>query len=281
MSNDVFQSLFLEQVEIFKSAFSSVSTEVFYDADARRLRHSGEYGTYRESIVRDFLRFVVPRSLDISTGFVITSMNDVSSQLDVIAFDPNMTPLFQEGDRQRFFPVESIFCVGEVKSTLSRAALKETLNKLTSVKALSDRISSPTIIRKSPPGPFDPVNHPYDQVPSLLICQKLDFKLDNIENEIDDLYNDDVEHRHKHNLILSVEDGLFCYVDKNSKVLPWPRLAEIDLKHRYTFCGENKHIHFQYFGSYMFMLTSSKTLLYPEFTNYLGGLTGGFHRTQA
>jgi uncharacterized protein DUF6602 len=74
VSNEVFDSLFRERADVFRSAFSSVSTEVFYDAKAKQLRHAGEYGTYRESIVRDFLKFIVPRGLDISTGFVISSI---------------------------------------------------------------------------------------------------------------------------------------------------------------------------------------------------------------
>lgn len=280
MSSDIFDSLFREKVDVFRAAFSSVSTEVFYDPDAKRLRHTGEYGTYRESIVRDFFRFVVPRGLDISTGFVITTKNDVSTQCDILIFDSHMTPLYQEGDRQRFFPIESLFCIGEVKSTLSKADLREALNKLAAVKALGERISSPSIIRKKPDGPFDPVNHPYDLVPSILICQKLDFKLDDIENEIDGLYLPAVAHRHKHNMILSVEDGLLCYFDKHDKTLPYPRMGEANLKHRFTYPGVNKYVHFNLFVSYMFMLTASKTLLYPEVSNYLGSLVGGFSRGQ-
>ena len=281
MSSDIFDSLFREKVDVFRAAFSSVSTEVFYDPATKRLRHTGEYGTYRESIVREFFRFIVPRGLDISTGFVITTQNDVSTQCDILIFDSHMTPLYQEGDRQRFFPIESLFCIGEVKSTLSRTDLKDALNKLAEVKALGERIVSPTIIRKAPDGPFDPINHAYDLVPSILICQKLDFKLDNIENEIDGFYLSSISHRHKHNMILSIDDGLLCYFDKNGKTLPYPRLGGADLKHRFTYPGDNKFVHFNLFVSYMFMLTASKTLLYPDVSNYLGTLAGEFSRSQA
>jgi hypothetical protein len=236
---------------------------------------------YRESIVRDFLKFIVPRALDISTGFVITALNDISTQCDVVIFDSRMTPLYQEGDRQRFFPVESIFCIAEVKSSLSRTQFADALNKLAAVKALGERIKSPAIVRKSPPGPFDPVNHPYDLVPSVLICQKLDFRLDTIENEIDGLYEPAVLHRHKHNMVLSIEDGLLSYLDKNDKTLPYTRLGGVDLRNRFTYPGSNPYVHLKLFGSYMFMLTSNKTLLYPEFSDYLGTLTGGFARSQA
>lgn len=281
MSNEIFDALFREQVDVFRAAFSSVSTEVFYDPAAKRLRHTGEYGTYRESVVRDFIKFIVPRGLDISTGFVITAKNDISTQCDILICDTRMTPLYQEGGRQRFFPVESLFCIGEVKSMLSKAAFRDALNKLAEVKALGERVTSPTIIRKRPDGPFDPVNHPYDLVPSILICQKLDFNVDDIVNEIDSLYGPEVVHRHKHNMVLSVEDGLLCYFDKNDKSLPYPRLSNTNLKHRFVSPGDNKYVHFKLFGSYVFMLTANKSLLYPEFSDYLGVLGGGFNRNQA
>jgi hypothetical protein len=280
VSNDIFDSLFREKADVFRAAFSSVSTEVFYDPKSRQIRHAGEYGMYRESIVRDFLKFIVPRGLDISTGFVITSMNDVSTQCDIVIFDSKMTPLYQEGDRQRFFPVESIFGVGEVKSTLSKTEFKKALNKLAAVKSLGERIKTPTILRKSPPGPFDPVNHQYDLVPSILLCQKLDFDLANVENEIDSWYGPDVQHRHKHNMILSVEDGLLSYFDKNDFNLPYSRLRGVDLKHRFTYPGDNKYVHVKLFSSYMFLLTSSKTLFYPEFSDYVGTIVGGSKRDQ-
>ena len=281
MSSEIFDSLYRERVDVFRSAFSCVSAEIFYDPTNKTIRHTGEYGMYRETIVRDFLQFIIPRYLDISTGFIISSMNDVSTQCDIVIYDSKMTPLYQGGDRQRFFPVESSFCVGEVKSTLPKQQLADALNKLATVKSLGERINTPTIIRKSPSGSFDPLNHPYDLVPSILICQKLDFDLSNIENTIDGLYDSDVKHRHKHNMILSVSDGLFCYVDDNNKTLPYPRLKRVDLKHRFSFPSENEYVHFKLFGAYMFMLTSSKTLLYPDFSDYVGTITGGLTKDQA
>ena len=280
MSNQVFDSLFRERVDIFRTAFSVISTEVFYDQEEKSLRHTGEYGMYRESIVRNFLKFIVPSSLDISTGFLITSMEDVSTQCDIVIFDSGMTPLYQGGEHQRFFPIESVFCVGEVKSTLSKPELAAALNKLAKIKSLSEQITNPTIIRKYPSGPFDPTNDPHDLIPSILICQKLDFKLSNIENEIDDMYEADVRYRHKHNMILSIEDGLLSYFDQNDTTIPYPRFNGINLHNRFTYPHINDYIHFKLFGTYMFMLTVSKTLLYPEFSDYIGDFAGGFDRNQ-
>lgn len=245
------------------------------------MRHAGEYGMYRESIVRDFLKFIARRGLDVSTGFVISAMEDVSMQCDIVIFDSKMTPMYEQGDRQRFFPIESIFCAGEVKSKISKLQFAETLNKLAAVKAIGERINSPSVIRRMYPGKFDPANYPFDLVPSVLIRHKLDFDLHNIENEIDNMYGPEIQHRHKHNLILSLSDGLFSYFSSDGLSVAYPMVKGASLKHRLIWQGENTYAHLQLFGSFMFMLTTHKTLLYPEFSDYLGGIDVGFKREQA
>lgn len=280
MSSDIFESLLKEKTDIFRTSFSTTSQEVFYDAGKKQIFHAGEYGMYRETVVRDFLKFIVPRSLDISTGFVITPLNDVSTQCDIIIFDAGMTPLYQEGERQRFFPIESIFCIGEVKSTLSKTQLSEALNKMASIKALSERMVRPTIISKSLRGPYDPINNQNDLVPSILVCQKLNFDLSRIEQELDSLYDTSVVHRHKHNMILSIEDGLLSYCGDRNLNMPYSRLNGSDLKHRFSFPDTNNQYHFRYFATYMFMITTNKTPFYPEISNYMLPPEGGFKRDQ-
>lgn len=278
MSSRVFESLLLEKIDQFVTSFSSTSTEIFYDDDKKRLFHTGEYGTYRESIVKDFLKFIIPPSFDISTGFLITADDDISTQCDIIVFDSKMTPIYEEGDRQRFFPIETVHCIGEVKSTLSKSQFKEAINKLARCKTLSGKIKSPTILSKHHSGIFDPKNNPYDSIPSFLICKKLDFDVTSID--IDSLYEKDIEHWQKHNMILSIEDGLLSYFDSNGKTLPYSRLKSIDLKYRFTIPHENKYTHFKLFTSYMFMMTSSKTLMYPEISDYMGSIVGGMKHDQ-
>lgn len=279
MPNKIFDSLLIEKINHFKSSFSSTSKEVFYDDEKKRIFHTGEYGTYREAIVRDLLRFIIPRTLDISTGFLITSLDDVSTQCDVIIFDSNMTPIYEEGDRQRFFPIESVHGIGEVKSTLSKSDFKAALNKLAKNKALSERmIGNPTIIRKSPPGDYDPVNHAYDIIPSFLICQKLDFDISKIELEVSSFYDVDIEIRHRHNLVLSIDDGLLVYFDSNSKTLPYSRLSQVNLNDRFIYPDVNQYVHFKHFSTYMFMVTSSKTLFYPDPSDYIDSVDGGYLR---
>lgn len=281
MASDIFRALLLEQVDIFRAAFSTTATEVFLDKATGRLRHTGEYGMFRESVVRDFLKFVVPRSFDMSTGFVITSKGSVSTQCDVVIFDSRSTPLYVEGDRQRFFPIESIRSIGEVKSTLNRSELAAALNKLAKIKQLSDQVQSPAGMGAQLMGPFNPVDNPFDLVPSFLICQRFNFDHSRLEEELDSMYEAGIEHRHKHNIILSIDDGVLCYSSAGGH-LPYPRLNKQDNRHRFVLPTDaDRYVHFSAFTSFMFQTTSNRTALYPEISDYIGPTSGGICREQS
>lgn len=280
MSNSIFDSLLDEKIEQFKLSFTQTSYSVFYDKIKNRLFHAGEYGMYRESIVRDFFKFITPSNLSISNGFLINTNDKVSTQCDIVIYDPSMTPISEGGDKHRFFPVESAYLIGEVKSTLSKQDFKDAINKLAKNKTLGEEILHPCIIKKHPPGKFNPKVNVYDSIPSILICQKLDFDLSNIENEINSWYHPAIEDQNKHNMILSIEDGLLAYIDPTNKTLPYSIMNGKKLKNRFTYPNTNPIIHFKFFASYMFMLCSSKTLLYPEVSDYMAQTTGGLKRDE-
>jgi hypothetical protein len=55
MVNSVFEQLTVEQINIFRHSFSSISRATFYDERTGKLIHAYEFGTYREAICRDYL----------------------------------------------------------------------------------------------------------------------------------------------------------------------------------------------------------------------------------
>ena len=129
MANKIFNALLDEKIEIFTNAFSKTAKEIYFDKDDK-LIHSLEYGIYRENSCKDFIKFVIPSKFNIDDGFLINSNDNVSSQCDIVIFDSNHTPLFESGKKQRFFPIETVVAIGEVKSTLSKKEFKIALNKL-------------------------------------------------------------------------------------------------------------------------------------------------------
>ena len=280
MPNKIFNALLEEKIEMFVSSYEKTSHQVFYDEKNKRLRHAGEYGGYREILVREFLRFFTPSRLNIHDGFLITNTDSVSTQCDAIIFDAKSTPLIESGEKQRFFPVETVCAIGEVKSTLSKDQLKKALNKLARNKALREQIQSPTIIRRERDGAFDPKNYAYDQLPSFLICQKFNFDFSSLASEVASFYDTDIKIRHRHNLVLSLQDGLLAYVDSNSKTMMFPEIwlriqadaslsKKEQLRNRFIISEVSKYDHIKLFSSYMFLLSSSATILYPDVTDYM------------
>lgn len=275
MGNKVFKSLIDEKIEIFKHAFQKTSSVAFYNDDDKKLIHPGEYGTYRESICKDFLKLFIPLRLDIGNGFLINSFEEISTQCDIVIYDKNNTPLIENSERQRFFPVETICAIGEIKSDLSKVQFKKALNKLARNKQLRDKIHDAVAIKKEHMSQFEPQKNCYDSVFSFLICNKLNFKLDELTNEIDSFYDSDIDSCHKHNLILSIEDGLLTYYVSGNKTFPYPSLMNTVHKNRFIKPLTNKNSHFYIASSYMFMGTSSNSVYFPDMVNYMSGYMGG------
>jgi len=277
--NNVFETLLLEHIERFRNSFSDVSKQLFFTKEGI-LIHPGEYGMYREAICKDFIRLVIPSTLDIEQGFIINTSNEISYQCDIIVYDSKSTPLIQTKERQRFFPVETVCAVGEVKSILTKDKFEIALNNLSTIKKMREKIKNPAILKRQEPGNFNPQEYPYDQVFTFLICQKLDFDLNNIAYNINSSYEQNLPYRHRHNLILSLEDGILLYHDKNTKSLMYPRFRGDDLKNRFVTPGSNSFSHYKLFASYIFLHTSSATILYPELSDYMGTITGGWNHDE-
>jgi len=281
MSNKIFKSLLREKIENFKNTFSGTSKELFYDTQAKKLRHSLEFGLYREIICKDFIKFIIPSRLSIDDGFLLSVKdNNISTQCDIVIYDPTHTPLFETGKKQRFFPVETVVGIGEVKSTLSKNNLKEAINKLARMKKMRRDNDTPSIIRRYTNNEFDNYSHPWDQIFSFLICQSLSFDFSNLVAEFNQLYDDDISYYDRHNMILSIEDGIFFYKHEvNGKVLAWnyPFSQSKNLKNRFVAPGDNYKNHFNAFATYMFMGINNSSIFLPDFTKYAGSqMTGQY-----
>jgi len=275
--NQTFSALLNEKINLFRYSFSASARQVFTDLTTRRLFHPGEFGTYREEILREFLRLCVPARLEIGTGFLINFSGDVSTQLDVVIYDPSAIPRFESIDHQRFFPVEGVCAIGEVKSVLSKCELREALNKLARAKATADHVSSTIPIHRSPAiasQTFNREAHVYDQLFSFLVCEELNFDTSSLATDVSMWYESDIKSHHKHNLVLSISDGLLLYVDANKKSWMYPSTANWPVKNRFVQPNGNEALHFYFFCSYMYLATTSATILFPEMTAYMPPLIG-------
>lgn len=267
MSSKIFDALFNEKIEFFRNSFSK-NSEIYFDKN-RKLISPLEYGIYKEQACKDFLKFIIPSKYRIDDGFVINANDEISTQCDIVIYDSNNTPLFESGTRQRFFPMETVLAIGEVKSTLSKSQFKSAINKLAKSKAIRREKTIPTIISRKTKEKFDNYTHPYDQIFSFIICQKLNFKVTN--TDFDKLYEKEIPENDKHNMILSIEDGLFLYrhsIKGEDNFCPFPFLQGKKLKNCLIEPGNNEKNHFINFAEMLFKFSQLSTIFYPVFLRY-------------
>jgi len=233
MNTNILNEIFDEQAEIFKQSFKVYSAKYFYSPDhSNNLYHSGEYGTYRERVTKDFINLFIPQRLRINSGFVISEKSKPSKQTDIVIYDHNETPLIQTQKGQIFYPIETVASIGEIKSKIDRTTLKTSLNNLVEYKKMREEIYAAFILYTKYPfdiipnnanepitkrQPFNPQTRWADQISTFLICEKFNFKLDtnDVHNEINRLYETGVKDRHKIDYILSIEDGFISHFNKN------------------------------------------------------------------
>jgi hypothetical protein len=273
LPSNIFEQLLSEQIEIFKNSFSSVSKTTFYNEREGNLIHAGEFGMYREAVCRDFLKFFIPGRLEVSQGFLINADNEISTQCDIIVYDDSSTPLIQSENHQRFFPVETVCAVGEVKSDVSQNGLKEALGKLAATKKMKEHVAAGNAVWQRTPHEYDPERHLSDQLFTFLICDKFSSGYERLN--MNQLYEEGLLYRHRHNAVLSLQNGLllYCLDESGRTVAPWPmvfkeRTKETELDNC-TLEADSENTHIKWFAHFMFYAMSTATILYPDLWHYM------------
>ncbi len=102
----------------------------------------GEEGSYKESILRNILRRVIPKSYTIGTGFAIKKQNHQllsSSQIDILIIDNKFPVLLNEGEFYIVSP-NSVRAVIEVKTNARNQELKKIVEKMNKIGNFLDVI---------------------------------------------------------------------------------------------------------------------------------------------
>jgi hypothetical protein len=108
----------------------------------RLVTHSGELGTAREQIIREFLKAHLPKKFDVSTGFAFDCAGNISRQLDIVIFDADACPRFEIPGGKFLFPCEAIVAVGQIKSAMtSIKQFRSAVKNLISVKSLDRSVN--------------------------------------------------------------------------------------------------------------------------------------------
>ena len=112
------------------------------DLSAKSITHSGVMGEVNEQHFIDVLRKYLPKRYEVAHGIVIDCNGATSDQIDIIIFDQQYTPTLLDQQSHRFVPAEAVYCVLEVKPTISKPYLDYAGAKAESVRRL-ERTSVP------------------------------------------------------------------------------------------------------------------------------------------
>ena len=98
--------------------------------------HSGENGRNKEDILLNFLRSHLPQRYSIGTGFIFDTNNEKSNQNDLIIYDSFWSNMLFPDNVSQMFPIESVYGIIEVKSTLNQTELRSTIQKAKKIKKM-------------------------------------------------------------------------------------------------------------------------------------------------
>lgn len=270
MSSNIISKLLAAQIQAFVNDFSENAYDVFFSEASGRLIHPGEFGMHREACIRTFLGTFLTNIYGVSQGFVIGQDGEVSHQCDVIIYHKDYTPYFHTPEGQRFFPIESVIAVGEVKSKVDGSVLNDAFEKLTNIKKMRERISGAVIATCRPRSEekFNPKEYTRDQLVTFLLCDEVKCSNDLLVTKVNKSWGESGP-RHRVNMILSIKSGTYLYKDTDSR--PWMYPIDVDgsilpVQLR-TAISPNSHI--ALFVRYLMMAIEDTTVLYPELTLHL------------
>ena len=200
MASDIFKKIIEQKIDVFANSFGEDANNIF--TKDSKIFHPLEYGMYKERCAKELLSFASNKNIGISDGFLITSKNSVSTQCDIIMYKKDSIRLIDNGITN-FYPVEIVKGIGEVKSTLNKTEFAEALVKLAKNKSLfQERIGSVVSETRR--------FKESDEIFSFLLCNKLSFDISKLK--FDDIYKEIPDVRFRHNVILSLQDGILYYV---------------------------------------------------------------------
>jgi hypothetical protein len=127
MTNPLVQKVFLARAKAAVDAAASIAD----------LEHNLSKGVFRELVVDQLLRPMLPSSFGIGTGGLVDHEGGQSGQIDLVIYNRNTSPPILFGEREGLYPIESCLYAIEVKSRLTKAALADIVTNARKVSALA------------------------------------------------------------------------------------------------------------------------------------------------
>lgn len=202
-------------------------------------------GKGREALIQNFLEPLLPQSLGIDGGTIVSvNQPEGTGVLDIIIYDKNSYQIFKPfasfmPKKARPFPSETVYMVIEVESNLTEGRIEKLIKKCAKVKSASKtafyeqkgaiRHSVKLYGKEFPCFPTLFIVFAYDGSDLELLYKKL--------SEINSKEKITIENRI--DLVCILNKGLIVYYDAKEEKLNFPAEPTSELKYRQGESGEN------------------------------------------
>jgi len=254
------------QIEAFSAQFSETGRDLFVEPNTGKLIHPGEFGAYREGLIRNLLSLVIPDVFGVCSGFVVAPSGQISRQCDVIIYDRTKTPSFCSLQNQRFLPIETVAAVIEVKSVLRNDVLRDAATHLVQLKTMREELLQRLHSERG--------RLLIDQIGTFVLCDSFESSCEK-SMECYDHFRKDADPHLCPNMIVSIKEGGFCYSDKKSLYWPFPVDAQDDgwtlsqpLPLKPIGVSRSKSTPIKMLLRYISLTCEKTKTVYPELTNY-------------
>lgn len=121
-----------------KGLFLSLQKEFSAELNTTRkyIKHPGAMGAISESTWSEWLVNYLPGRYAVSKGFAIDCEGKLSEEIDIIIYDRYYSPFILHTGDTKYIPVESIFCILEVKQSFTKEHIEYAVKKANSVDSL-------------------------------------------------------------------------------------------------------------------------------------------------
>lgn len=166
--------------------------------------HMGVRGSSREDVLKFYIKQLLPERFAVGNG-VVTDVNGTQSkQQDFFVYDAFNSPVFLHTESSSIVPIESVYATIEVKSTLKKDTLIQSVNNIKSVKELTI-----TVLKNSPIIPYT-----YNRVFGAVFSYTCDTKIETIAGNLHQICQT-IPPKHRPSVVCILDQGVIVNVEKN------------------------------------------------------------------